>query len=378
MTDNLRMLIERLLLSADLKVASVSALTFLMLVGINLIACYIIYLVCKLIVIPTTSSIVKRTSTKLDDIFLNKRFLKAVCRTVPALVFAGILPQCLSAKEMADPPLLYYVIKHFTDAFITLTFIWVITSTLNNIRDYANHSDNLKDYHLEGIIQFVKLLIYFIGGIVIIAFLFNKNPLTLFAGLGAVATIMMLIFKDSILGLVASIQISVNKMIKKEDWIIIENKGVNGIVEEVNLTTVKIRNFDNSVSMIPPYSLVSESFQNWGCMHETGKRRVMRNILIDAHTIKFVDNDNTETNLTQFRQDTEAFLRNHPAVSTTDWLMARELEPTEHGLPVQVWFYLNITEFVAYEQTAAGIMEHLIAMLPKYDLKIYQYASAPY
>lgn len=378
MIDNLRILVERLLLSADLNVASVSTLTFMVLAGLNLVVCYIIYVICKLIVIPATYRIVKHTNTNLDDIFLNKRFLKTVCRTVPSLVFANLLPECLSSKEELNPPLLYSIIQHITDAFITLTFIWVVTSTLNNIKDYANHSDNLKDYHLEGIIQFVKLLIYFIGGIVILAFLFNKNPLTLFAGLGAVATIMMLIFKDSILGLVASIQISVNKMIKKEDWIIIENKGVNGIVEEVNLTTVKIRNFDNSVSMIPPYSLVSESFQNWGCMHETGKRRVMRSILIDAHTIQFIDKENTKTNLTQFRQDAEAYLRSHPAVSDSDWLMARELEPTEHGLPVQLWFYLNITEFVSYEQTAACIIDHLIASLPKYNLKIYQYASAPY
>ena len=375
MPNNIKDIIEHLLLSTNLGAASVSALTFITLCAILVAVCILLYILCKAIVIPITHTITKKTVTRLDDILLNWKFMKALCRTIPALVFAGLLPQCIS--DPTNPPFAYHATKHLADAFVTLTFIWVITSALNNARDYANQSDYLKDYHLEGILQFIKMLVYILGGIVILANIVNKNPLTLFAGLGAAATILMLIFKDSILGLVASIQISVNRMIKKEDWIIIENKNINGVVEEINLTTVKVRNFDNSVSMIPPYSLVSESFQNWGRMLETGKRRVMRNILIDARTIHFADSKQTATNLYQFRQDAEEYLRNHPCVCTDDWLMARELESTPYGLPMQLWFYLNITEFVAYEQTAASIMENLIAILPKYGLKIYQYTSAP-
>lgn len=377
MIDSLRNILEDLLLSIGLGAASVSTFTLLALICGLALSCWLVGLCCQMVIIPTANRIVKRTNTKFDDIFVNRKFLKAISRTIPAMIFVAMLPECVVAGTH-PLPMLYVIVSHLADAFLTLSFVWVITSVLNNAVVYANNNDNLKDYHLEGIIQFVKLLIYFIAAIIIIATIFNKKPLTLFAGLGAAATVMMLIFKDSILGLVASIQISVNKMIKKEDWIIIESKGINGIVEEVNLTTVKVRNFDNSVSMVPPYSLVSESFQNWGCMHEAGKRRVRRCVLVDAHTIHFTDENHTATNLTLYRQHAEEYLHNHPNVVNSEWLMARELEPTEHGLPVQMWFYLNETEFVRFEQIAADIMEYLVAKLPDYSLKVYQYSAAPY
>lgn len=372
MTDFFRHTIEQLLLSTNLGAATVSTLLMLSLIVINALICVVIGVVCQLVILPLSHAIVKHTKTKLDDIFLNARFLKALSRTIPILAFMAMLPGCLP-EGTTEAPLAYIIVKHIADTLVTLSFVWVIAASLNNIRDYANHSNALRNYHLDGIIQFLKLVVYFIGVVIIISFIINKSPITLFAGLGAAATIMMLIFKDSILGLVASIQISLNKMIKKEDWIIIDSKGVNGVVEEVNLTTVKVRNYDNSVSMIPPYSLVSESFQNWGCMHEVGKRRVMRSILIDSHSIHFTDEQQTTTNLALFRHHAEEYLRNHPHVDNNEWLMARELEPTAHGLPLQLWFYLNITEFVLYEQTAAEIMEYLIASLPKFNLKVYQY-----
>lgn len=376
MIESLRIAISNLLLPTNLGAANVCSLTFIIMACGAGVVCFFLNIILRMVITPLACTITKKTPTKIDDFFINKRFLHAVSRTIPTLIYASLLPQFIPTDT--KPPLIFTITDHVVEAFVTLTFIWVITSLLNNVRQYANQTESLKNYHLEGIIQFIKLLVYFIGCIVIVACLFNKNPLTLFAGLGAAATIIMLIFKDSILGLVASIQISINKMIKKEDWIIIENKGVNGIVEEINLTTVKVRNFDNSVSMIPPYSLVSESFQNWGCMHETGKRRVMRTIPIDAHSICFVNNDEHTTNLTQYRAFAEDFLKCHPLVSKDKWIMARQLEPTAHGLPLQVWFYLNITEFVNYEQQAANIMEYLIASLPKYNLKIYQYSSEPF
>ena len=372
MTDFFRHTIEQLLLSTNLGAATVSTLLMLSLIVVNALICAVIGVVCQFVILPLSHAIVKRTKTKLDDIFLNARFLKALSRTIPNLAFMAMLPGCLP-EGTTEAPLSYIIVKHIADTLVTLSFVWVIAAMLNNIRDYANHSNTFRNYHIDGIIQFLKLMVYFIGLVIIISFIINKSPLTLFAGLGAAATVMMLIFKDSILGLVASIQISLNKMIKKEDWIIIDSKGVNGVVEEVNLTTVKVRNYDNSVSMIPPYSLVSEPFQNWGCMHEVGKRRVMRSILIDSHSIHFTDKQQTTTNLALFRHYAEEYLRNHPNVAQNEWLMARELEPTAHGLPLQLWFYLNITEFVLYEQTAAEIMEYLIASLPKFNLKVYQY-----
>ncbi len=373
MIENVHNVIEHLLLSAHLGVAGVSTCSFVVLAFLLGFACFLVYELCKVIAIPVVHSIIKRTPNRLDDFFLNRKFLKTLCLTISALMFVVLLPQCVSS--VANPSFIYGLVSHLSEAFLTFTFVWVVTTTLNNARDYANQSKHLADYHLEGILQFLKLLVYVIGGITVIANLANKNPLTVFAGLGAVATVLLLIFKDSILGLVASIQISSNKMIKKKDWIVIAPKNVNGVVEEVSLTTIKVRNFDNSVSMIPSYSLVSESFQNWGCMHEKGKRRVVRNIPIDAHTIHFVDSSHTKTNLSLFRSYIEDYLRNHPNVSVDDWIMVREQDVTEHGLSVQLWFYLDITEFVAYEQISSRIMEHLISILPEFGLLIYQYPN---
>jgi miniconductance mechanosensitive channel len=367
--------IEHLLLSAHLGAAGVSVLSFFILAVLLGVVCYLLYMLCKTIAIPVIHTLTRKTTSKLDDIFFNKKFLKSLSLAVSVFVFVELLPQCVC--DFTKLPFGYGAVRHLAETFMTLTFVWVITTTINNARDYINQSGQFENYHLEGILQFIKLLVYVLGGVTVIASLANKNPLTVFAGLGAIATVLILIFKDSILGLVASIQISTNKMIKKKDWIVIEDKNVNGIVEEVSLTTVKVRNFDNSVSMIPSYSLVSESFQNWGCMHEVGKRRVMRSILVDSQTIHFTDATNAKTNLSLFRHYAEEYIAGHANVSTEDWIMVRELEPTEHGLPLQLWFYLNITEFVAYEQIASDIMEHLIATLPKYGLRVYQYPTLP-
>ncbi len=377
MIENISTYIKELLLSIGLGAANSYSLTLvIMFVGLA-ICCTLIGFICHWIIVPIVKAFVRRTPTQVDNILINSRLLRALSRTVPGLVFLIMLPQCLPA-DVTNPPLIYIITQSIAQIYTTLSFIWIFTALLNNLLDYANTHENLKDYHLEGIVQFFKLIIYFFGAIVIIAFLFNQSPLTLFAGLGAAATVLLLIFKDSILGLVASIQISANKMIKKDDWVIIENKGIDGNVEEVNLTTVKIRNFDNSVSMVPPYSLVSESFQNWGKMIETGKRRVKRSILINANSIHFTDEEKTTTNLTLFRKHAEQYLSNHPNVINDEWILVRQLDPTAHGIPIELWFYLDETEFVHYEQLASEIMEHFIAIIPEFGLKIYQYQAEPF
>lgn len=377
MIDTARTYLENLLLSTGLGAATSYTLTLIsMFVCLGLI-CWLIGMVCHWIIVPVVRSITKRTPTKLDDIFINNKLLKAATRTIPGIIFLSMLPQCLHTGTEAEP-LIYIVALRIAQVYATLTFVWVFTTLLNNLLAYANTNDALKDYHLEGIVQFLKLIIYFFGALITIAILFNQPPLTLFAGLGAAATVLLLIFKDSILGLVASIQISINRMIKKDDWIIMDGKNINGNVEEINLTTVKIRNFDNSVSMVPPYTLVSESFQNWGRMHETGKRRVKRSILIDAHTVHFTNEEKTMTNLTLFRKHAEEYLHAHPRIVNSEWILVRQLEPTAHGIPLELWFYLDETEFVHFEQLASEIMEHFIAILPEFDLHLFQYQSEPF
>ncbi len=342
-------------------------------------------------VTPVVIHIVSRTKTVLDDYFFNRPVLKAFWHVVPGLLFYVLLPSC--ATEQTTSGTLTFV-SGAASIYITATFIHLATSFLTNVGIFTAEHDRLKSHHLAGVIQFLKLIVYFIGSLVIVAFLLGRNPVGLVAGLGAAATVLMLVFKDTILGLVAGIQLSANHMMKVGDWVVIEKMGINGTVEQVSLTTVKIRNFDNTISTVPPYTLVSESFHNWEAMKERGARRVKRAVYMDVNSIRsygetelahlkadgLITAEEAATtggivNLTLFRHYAERFLHEHPRVLKDlpgQWIMARQLEATPEGLPVEFWFYLNETNFPRYEDLAATIIEHLIAVAPHFGLSIYQ------
>lgn len=365
----------------------------MMLIAIGLLAGLIGFLGNRFIT-PIIIRLVEKTHTAIDDYFLNKPVLKSLWHVLPGFIFYLLFPYCLSPDREATA---YRFVEAGARIYITVAFIMFIKSFLTNLSTYTTEQERFRNHHLVGIIQFLKLLVYSLGGIVIIAILFGKDPLNLIAGLGAAATILMLVFKDSILGLVAGIQLSANKMLKPGDWVTMKRLDINGIVEEVSLTTVKVRNFDNTISTVPPYTLVSDSFQNWEGMKAKGARRVKRALYIDIHTIHFCaqeeldglyrkklitkseyENETATTNLTLFRHYAERFLAQQPDVlgeQDNTWLMARQLEPTPNGLPVELWFYFSETQFVRYEQLAAECMEHLIAMLAVFHLKHYQYPT---
>lgn len=249
--------------------------------------------------------------------------------------------------------------------------------------------EQMEEHHLMGILQFLRLLTFFLGGIVVVSLLLGYNPTHVITGLGAAATVLMLIFKDSIMGLVAGIQLSLNKMLKVGDWITIKKLDINGLVEEISLTTVKVRNFDNTISTIPPYTLVSDAFQNWDAMAQKGARRVKRALLIDVQSIRFVTQQEVEelrekhyltenvetkntTNLTLFRNFlTEAFKRDKDIVQD-QWILVRQLDPTPNGIPLEIWFYTQSTEFVKFEDVASSKIELIIAMLPSFHLRLFQ------
>ena len=238
----------------------------------------------------------------------------------------------------------------------------------------------------------LKIITLFLGAIGIVSVLIDKNPVVLFTGLGAAATVLMLVFKDTIVGLVAGVQLSANDMLRPGDWITMDKSGANGIVTEVTLTTVKVRNWDNSITTIPPYTLVSDSFQNWRNMQQSGGRRVMRSIYIDVRSIRFctpeelqrfvakgwvsADEATAETvNLGVFRRFLEHYLSESSKVNSEMMLMVRQLQPTSQGLPLELYFFVTATSWVPYEHVQADIFDYVLAILPQFGLRLFQSPS---
>ena len=247
---------------------------------------------------------------------------------------------------------------------------------------------------MKGLVQVFQVLLFFIGGIIIISVLINQSPTTLFAGLGASAAVLMLVFKDSILGFVAGVQLSANDMVRIGDWIQLPDGSANGIVQEITLNTVKIKNWDNTISTVPPYTLVNTTFRNWRGMQESGGRRVNKTIKLDMSTLKFCTpemmnhickeiplmdnisqiNSDMPTNVQLYRTYIERYLRSHPIVNANLDLIISQKEPTEYGLPIEVYFFLSDKVWNEFEQIQSDIFDHLLVMVKEFDLALYQYS----
>lgn len=385
--DHLKEAIQNLVLSiCGNENFATSTVFWIMLVLFALISWLVGYIANRCVT-PIILHVVSKTETILDDYFFNRTVLRALWHVVPGILFLTLLPYATTAQTTTST---ISFVGGLTRIYITITFILLVTSFLTNISDYTTQQERFRNHHLSGIIQFLKLMVYFLGSIVIVAILLGRDPLGLVAGLGAAATVLMLVFKDTILGLVAGIQLSANRMLKTGDWVTIDKLGINGIVKQVTLTTVKIQNFDNTISTVPPYTLVSESFQNWEGMKERCARRVKRAVYVDICSIRplstkemqplqqrglATSDDAPSINLTLFRHYSERYLSSHPRVLHNEnwqWVMARQLDPTPHGLPLEFWFYLDETDFAKYEDIAASCMEHLIATAPEFGLRLFQ------
>lgn len=347
--------------------------------------------VFKKLIVPLLKRIIVKTSFKFDDYLFTDRTFNTLSHLIPAFIVVVLLPICYIGKETSS--LFYIVVYRALNIFIIGMVAHLIGEVLSNIVRFSksDYSD-ANNHYLDAIVQFIKIVIYFFAGIIILSVAINRNPTTLLAGLGAMATIVLLVFQDTILGLVAGVQLNMNKMLQVGDWIEIKSKGINGYVTKVNLTTIKIQNFDNSVSTIPPYKLVSETFQNWKGIDQCGGRQARRTLNVDMNTVCFLSaeklkqlaNDNLiptnyknetggkVTNVTLYRKHIEEFLRNNIAVDSNRWLMVRQLESTAYGMALEMYFYVNETDFVKYEEIVAEIYEYCIAIAPSFDIKIYQ------
>ena len=364
--------------------------------------------ICRNVLLKVIARIVKQTKATWDDILFDHSVMVHLSRMVaPVIIYLCIPVAFAGSTAMA-------FIQRLCLIFIIVTFLSFVNSFLKAAYSVYSEMESLRGRPLKGLLQTLQVLLWFIGGIVVVSILIGKSPLALLAGLGASAAILMLVFKDSIMGVVSGVQLSANDMLKVGDWITMPKYGANGYVIEVTLNTVKVRNFDNTITTIPPYLLVSDSFQNWRGMRESGGRRVKRSINIDMTSVRFctpemlekyrkinllkdyidrteevvrtyneenhVDNDilvngRRQTNLGVFRAYLTAYLKSLPVVNTELNCMVRHLQPTDHGLPVELYFFSNVKDWIPYEAVQADVFDHVLAIIPEFGLRVFQSPS---
>ena len=346
---------------------------------------YLTDLICRKAIVPLANKITRRTSSRWDDILLNSDVLTNIFRIFPPIIMLALLPHMFGQDST-----IYFWSAKVIAIYITAISIKLSFALLNALYDISNQNQRLKNRTLKGVFQMFKIIAICVGAIIIISIVIDKNPSNVLTGLGAMAAVLMLVFKDPIMGLVAGVQLSANDMLRPGDWITLPKHDADGEVVEVTLTTVKVQNWDKTITTIPPYALVSESFQNWRGMFDSGGRRIKRSIYIDMNSISFCtpeqqkrfgergwlkgleEHDEAIVNLTVLRNYLDIYLRSNKRVNQEMTLMIRQLQPTAQGLPLELYFFSANTAWVAYEHLQADIFEHIIAMLPEFGLKVFQ------
>lgn len=341
---------------------------------------------CNRVISVVVKIITRNTSTEWDDDLLNDRVLRAASQLAPALLVSHLLPDAFDADSSTR-----IMLNKATDFYILWAFIHLINTFLQTLFDALDKRGHYRIHTMRGVLQMLKLFFIIIGVIIGISILFGKSPITILTALGASAAVLMLVFQDTILGLVAGIQLTVNDMLKKGDWIVVPKSNANGEVEEVSLTTVKVRNWDNSVTTIPPYTLIKDSFNNYDPMREAGARRICRSVYIDINSVRFLstaETDNliqsglilpdeitdssTPVNLSLLSTHLERYIASHPDVRTDQIYMVRQLQPTPQGIPLELYFFTSVIQWKDYEHVQSNIFDYVYACVRAFGLSIYQ------
>ena len=384
--DQITKYVEELLAYTTLSGGWLSFVTMFALCAVTALVAWLVYMLCIKIVTPLLVRITKHTDMIWDDYLLNPQVLHSACHVVPAIVVWQMLPPLFIAN-----PVIQTLASKATAIYITITVMRLAITFIGSFKLFDSEKDHrtAAQQYFHSFCGVLKIVVLFLGIIVIVAIVIDRSPLRLLAGLGATSAVLMLVFKDSITGLVAGIRLTSNNMVSKGDWITVDKLGANGVVEDITLSTVKVRNFDNTIVTLPPQKLIEDSFQNWQGMQQSGGRRVTRMIYIDFHSIgiaddnlkqrlverKLINKDDMHSNvvnLTLFRNYIEWWIYNNKEVNTDLTFMVRQLQPTNTGLPIEVYFFLKNKECKTYEHNLAEIMERIYAFAPEFGLKIYQ------
>ena len=359
----------------------------------------VINLVFRWGVIRGTHWVVARTKVEWDNILFDDKVLKRLCGVVTPMVINLMLPLAISALNIGSAWIVSALHK-CVEIYVVIAFALFIHRLFKALFAIMVHRPAWQGKPLDGLLQIVQVIIVLITAILIIAILINRSPAGLLAGLGASAAVISFIFKDTLMGLVAGVQLSANNMLKVGDWIEMPSRGIDGMVEEVSLTTVKVRAWNNTVQTIAPYLLVSEPFYNWQAMRDTGGRRVKRSINIDMTSVRLMAGSDIEelkrneaiskamtdikttteegeavTNLDLYMRVVNRYIDHHPRVNHTMIAMVRQLQPNEWGLPVELYFFTSDVNWVPYEHLQAEVISYIIALAPHFGIRLYQAPS---
>ncbi|MGR5068167.1 MULTISPECIES: mechanosensitive ion channel family protein [Vibrio] len=371
----------------------------------SLTAAAISYLLVHHLIVRSVNNVLQRTNKPLAKSLEKYDVLEKLSLLTPIMVLDLFIPLAVGHYDwLAD------LLDRILSISIIVIFIWMIFALLDALNDIATFKGITRRMPIKSFVQLIKLFTFFVGSVVSLSILANESPVIFLSGLGVATGFVMLVFKDTILGFVAGIQLSANRMISLNDWIQMDAYRANGTVEEISLTTVKVRNFDNTVSMLPAYALVQNAFINWQGMSDSGGRRIERSVNIDVTSIRFVSDEEIEklksirilrqyiyektreineyndelgdepefgnirqlTNLGMFRAYINAYLRANKDIHQYMLLMVRQLEPTPEGIPLQIYAFSNNTDWAYYEGVQADLFDHIYAIMPLFGLRPYQ------
>ncbi len=352
------------------------------------------------------AAIVHRTDFPYDDALIECRVLHRLAHLVPGFIFYHLGPMAL-----AGHPVSVKIIQTAAPIYLVLSGLLAVDALINaGVRIYHSTRDS-HEVSIKGLVQFFKIILFLLGGVLVVSILIGQSPLYLLGGLTAMTAVLLLVFRDSILGLVAGIQVSVNRLVACGDWIEMPQYGADGDVIDITLMTVKVQNWDQTITTIPTYALISESIKNWRGMQESGGRRIKRAIYLDVSTIKFCDeemlarfakiqyitahierkkqelaeynklnqvdlshlvNGRRMTNVGTFRAYVQAYLKNHPQINQEMTFLVRQLAPTSKGLPLEIYVFCKDKVWANYEAIQADIFDHIFAIVPAFDLRVFQ------
>ncbi len=367
---------------------------------------YLIYFAFRFILVTVLAVLAKKTKTKFDDLLIDNKTAKYIAYLIPFLFIYKSVPVILKGFVKWES-----LFGKIVGIYIVVLALWVIRSILKSVRDYLKQKHKYADKPIDSYVQVIMIVLWLFGMVVIIYEIFDVNRATILGALGALSAIIILVFRDTILGFVASVQVSLNDMVRIGDWITFDKFGADGDVIEINLATVKVRNFDNTTTTIPTYSLISDSFRNWRGMLDSDGRRIKRHILVKAKSIRFLTEDELQnlkkiqlvskyiderqaeidkynktynvdkslsingrnmTNFGLFRKYITNYLEYYPALNQNMILLCRQLQPTAQGMPLEIYAFSKNQSFEEYEYVMADIFDHIIASIPYFDLEIYE------
>jgi len=361
------------------------------------------YILMRYVIIKAIFHLFEKTSTKLDDILIEKGFLNRLSNLIPLIIFYNLFNYIYGD---------YLIVDRLALALIAIVVILSINSLLNAFNEIYNQSKYSDKINIKSYFQILRLVLNLFGLIVVVSIFSGQSPFYLLSGLGALAAVLMLVFKDTILSFVSSIQISSNDLFKVGDWIEAPQFGADGDVIDIGLHTIKIQNWDKTISIIPTHKLIDSSFKNWRGMSDSGGRRIKRSMNIDINSIKFcnpeliekfkavniiseyintklseIDSHNADlnskslingralTNIGTYRAYIKAYLKNNKHIHNDMTFLVRQLSPTEKGLPIEIYVFSNNTNWIEYEEIQSDIFDHLLSVLNQFELQIYQYPS---